>query len=190
MTYGRWKLAAMALVGLATVAGAAAACGGGTSSGDKTATAAARGGATSAASSTAARAASPSAAASAGATAAATGQATSGAGASTTVKIGDTSIGKVLTDVDGKTLYTYKNDAPGKSNVAGGLAQAWPPLTTTASAPPTVAGATGAFTLLTRDDGQKQVAYKGMPLYRFVNDKAPGDTTGNNLGGVWSVATP
>jgi predicted lipoprotein with Yx(FWY)xxD motif len=74
--------------------------------------------------------------------------------------------------------------------VNGALAQAWPPLITTSTTPPTVSGASGTFTIISRDDGSKQVAYNGMPLYRFANDTAPGDTKGDKLGNVWFVAKP
>ncbi len=50
-------------------------------------------------------------------------------------------------------------------------------------------GAPGKFSLVTRDDGTKQVAYNGSPLYRYTPDKAPGDTNGQGVGNVWFVAT-
>lgn len=182
----------MALGGTALVVGAAligAACGGGTSDKDKTATAAKGGGTTPAATSAATKAAATSAATApaSGATTAAT---TAASGASGGVKVGDTTkLGKVLTDDKGLTLYTFKNDTtPGKSSCNGGCATNWPPaLATTA---PKVDGATGEFTLITRDDGAKQVAYKGAPLYTYAADKAAGDTNGDGVGGVWSAAKP
>ena len=50
-------------------------------------------------------------------------------------------------------------------------------------------GLTGDLSVITRDDGSKQVAYKGLPLYFWQNDKAPGDVTGNGVGG-FTVAAP
>jgi predicted lipoprotein with Yx(FWY)xxD motif len=46
------------------------------------------------------------------------------------------------------------------------------------------------LTIIDRPDGTYQVANNGMPLYRWQGDKSPGDTTGNGVGGVWSVAKP
>lgn len=183
--------AGAALVG--GVAMLAAACGGGTSSADKTATAAAKGGATtpaatkaaatSAATSAATKAASPPAP---GVTVVATAAAGTGAG----VKVADSKLGKILVDAKGFTLYTFKNDVvdSGKS-AAEALAGAWPPLSLDA-APSGITGATGAWTVFTRVDGKKQVAYKGMPLYFFANDKAAGDTNGDKVANVWFAAVP
>ena len=41
---------------------------------------------------------------------------------------------------------------------------------------------------MTRDDGSKQWAFQGMPLYRIRGDSKPGDATGDNQGGVWHVS--
>jgi predicted lipoprotein with Yx(FWY)xxD motif len=116
---------------------------------------------------------------------------TAPAASASAVKVGDTSKGKVLTDAAGMTLYVFKNDVngSGKSACNGGCAAAWPAMVT-ATAPATVDGATGAFTLITRDDGTMQVAYKGQPIYHYAKDQAPGDTTGDGVGGVWSIAQP
>jgi len=98
-------------------------------------------------------------------------------------------VGTVLVGPDGMTLYTYKPDgATGKSACTGGCASAWPPLAATA-APALPTGFAGKVTLITRDDGSKQVAYDGKPLYDFVGDSAPGDATGQGSGGVWFVVT-
>jgi predicted lipoprotein with Yx(FWY)xxD motif len=99
-------------------------------------------------------------------------------------------LGNILTDNAGMTLYVFKNDTPGISNCTGTCAQNWPPLTVTAGQQP-VAGTdvTGQLGVITRADGTTQVTYNGMPLYRFVGDKAPGDTNGQGLlNGAWSVA--
>lgn len=137
----------------------------------------------------------------AAATTAATRAATTAAGtpastpaASTTAAAGSGGVkvtGGALTDDAGFTLYTFDADEPGKSNCADPCTQAWPPHTTTESDPPSgVEGATGTFTLVPRDDGTEQIAYNGKPLYRFVNDKAPGEKNGDGVGGVWHTATP
>jgi predicted lipoprotein with Yx(FWY)xxD motif len=101
------------------------------------------------------------------------------------VKVGDTALGKVLTDVGGFTLYTFKKDVAGNGkSAAEALAAVWPPLSLDA-APSNVAGATGAWAVFTRADGKKQVTYNGSPLYTYANDQAPGDTNGDKVGGVW-----
>jgi len=108
------------------------------------------------------------------------------------VQIGDTTLGKVLTDASGMTLYAFKNDTAGsgKSACNGGCATNWPPLTIASGTPGKADELTGDLTVITRDDGSKQVAYQGMPLYRYAPDKAPGDTKGQGVGNVWYVATP
>lgn len=127
------------------------------------------------------------------ATSPAGGATTSGGGAQTNaavVKVGNSvKFGSILTSPDGMTLYTFIQDVPGKSNCNGSCAATWPPVTTTATSAPTVDGAPGKFSLVNRDDGTKQVAYNGAPLYRYGPDKAPGDTNGQGVGNVWFVAT-
>lgn len=73
-------------------------------------------------------------------------------------------------------------DVPGKSNCSGQCLVNWPALTADASAT-----AKGDWTVITRDEGTKQWAYKGKPLYYFVQDKNPGDMVGENRGGVWHI---
>lgn len=101
------------------------------------------------------------------------------------VKTGDAKLGTVLTDAKNMTLYYFDKDVVGKSNCNGKCAGAWPPLMAGDSAK-----ATGDFTIVVRDDGGKQWAHNGLPLYRWVKDKAPGDTTGHRFKNVWTVAQP
>lgn len=83
---------------------------------------------------------------------------------------------------DGKPLYTFANDrTPGKSACNGQCAAAWPPL---AAAPGAVSE--GDWTVITRDDGSKQWAYKGKPLYTYRAD-APGQPA-TGVGPVWPLA--
>jgi predicted lipoprotein with Yx(FWY)xxD motif len=97
-------------------------------------------------------------------------------------KVGDAS---VLTGDKGLTLYTFDPDADGKSACNGGCAANWPPLMAADGAK-----LVGQFTIVTRDDGTKQWAYKGKPLYYYKADKAPKDTTGDGVGGRWHIAKP
>ena len=101
-------------------------------------------------------------------------------------KIGDSAKGKVLTNDAGMTLYTFDKDSGGKSACNGGCPGNWPPLMAAAGAKPV-----GDYTIITRDDGGMQWAYKGKPLYNWKNDKAPGDITGDGfLNGAWHIAQP
>ncbi len=100
-------------------------------------------------------------------------------------------LGNILTDSQGMTLYVFKNDTPGVSNCTGTCAQNWLPLTTTAGQQPIAgSGITGQLGVIQRSDGTSQVTYNQMPLYRFVGDKAPGDISGQGkLNGAWSVVS-
>jgi predicted lipoprotein with Yx(FWY)xxD motif len=101
-------------------------------------------------------------------------------------KIGDSGKGKVLTNEQGMTLYVFDKDSPGKSACNGPCAANWPPLMASGGAM-----AMGDYTIITRNDGAKQWAYKSRPLYNWKNDKRPGDVTGDGmLKGAWHVAQP
>lgn len=98
--------------------------------------------------------------------------------------IQQTAIGKVLADPDGMTLYTFDKDQTGKSMCSGECAQYWPPAKAGADAKPT-----GDLTIITRDDGTRQWADEGKPLYTYVKDKKPGDVTGDKVNNVWHAVT-
>lgn len=91
----------------------------------------------------------------------------------------------MLVGSNGMTLYTFDKDAAGsgKSACNGPCVTLWPPLM---AAPD--AKAEGDWSVVTRDDGTKQWAYKGKPLYHFQNDKAAGDKNGDNFRDVWHIA--
>jgi predicted lipoprotein with Yx(FWY)xxD motif len=93
-----------------------------------------------------------------------------------------TSLGSVLTDSKGMTVYTYDKDSSGASSCYGECAEYWPPAAATASDKPV-----GDMTIIKRTDGKLQWADGGKPLYTFADDKKPGDVTGNNKSGVWHV---
>jgi predicted lipoprotein with Yx(FWY)xxD motif len=101
--------------------------------------------------------------------------------------VGDTDKGKALTDAKGMTLYTFDKDTAGagKSVCNDKCAAAWPPFMADAGAM-----ATGDWTIVTRDDGKSQWAYKGLPLYGWVKDTKAGDTTGDGVMNVWHIAHP
>ena len=82
------------------------------------------------------------------------------------------------------TLYIWDKDAKGVSNCYDKCATAWPPLLVDASTK-----VDGDWTLVDRKDSDKKVvAYKGWPLYLWIKDTKPGDTTGDGVGGTWHTA--
>ena len=90
-----------------------------------------------------------------------------------------------LVGANGMTRYTFDKDAGGKSMCNGPCAANWPPLMAAAGD-----AAAGDYGIVTRDDGSKQWAQKGKPLYYWVKDAKPGDKTGDGFNGVWKVAKP
>jgi predicted lipoprotein with Yx(FWY)xxD motif len=103
------------------------------------------------------------------------------------------SLGKILTDGSGRTLYLFEKDTGPKSNCSGACAANWPPFTA-ASKPAVSGGALSAeITLVKRPGGQRQVTYNGHPLYYYAGDKSPGDVNGQGLnffGAPWFVLSP
>ena len=93
----------------------------------------------------------------------------------------------VLTGTNGMTLYTFDKDVAGssKSVCNGPCANNWLPLIATETDQ-----ASGDFTVITRDDGKKQWALKGKPLYFWIKDSKPGDKTGDGFNKLWQVARP
>jgi predicted lipoprotein with Yx(FWY)xxD motif len=107
------------------------------------------------------------------------------------VFIATTSIGKVLTGEDGMTLYTYKPDSNERSTCTGSCAENWPPFSIESSDVLEIGkDVPGKITTFVRADGTTQLAYDGAPLYYFGGDSAAGDTFGQGVDGVWSVAAP
>ena len=91
----------------------------------------------------------------------------------------------VLVDAKGMTVYTFDKDSAdsGKSACNGTCAKNWPPVPAGAAQP------AAPYSVVTRDDGSKQLAYKGKPLYTFVKDTKPGDKAGDKAMEVWHVVT-
>ncbi len=108
-----------------------------------------------------------------------------------TVSLGkNDSLGSLLIDDKGMTLYLFTKDTPNTSNCYDKCATAWPPLLT--SGDPVAGEGVDASLLGTtaRTDGTTQVTYNGWPLYYYEKDKAPGDVVGQNVGDVWFVLAP
>ena len=109
-----------------------------------------------------------------------------------TLGVESSSLGKILDDAEGRTLYVFQADTGTTSNCSGACATNWPPLT---SAKPTVGkGASASMVGTTkRSDGKTQVTYNGHPLYTFAGDSGPGDTSGQGVkafGGLWYALSP
>ena len=108
------------------------------------------------------------------------------------IKTGSTSVGTVLTNAQGKTLYWFAIDTPTTSKCTGSCATFWPPVIGTV----TVAAGTTlphAFGTISRSGGQVQATYDGHPLYTYAGDSAPGQVNGNGKnvsGGLWWAMTP
>lgn len=88
----------------------------------------------------------------------------------------------VMVDSAGMTVYTFDKDTAfsGKSACNGPCIALWP-------AVPATGTLQGDYSVVTRDDGSKQLAYKGKPLYLYIKDQKPGDVTGDNVKDVWHV---
>jgi predicted lipoprotein with Yx(FWY)xxD motif len=94
----------------------------------------------------------------------------------------------ILTNSKGMTLYTLEADKPGVSVCNGKCATLWPP-----HMAEVYSKNEGEFSVITRNDGGKQWAYKGRPLYTWIKDQKPGDITGHGVvgaTGLWLVAQP
>jgi predicted lipoprotein with Yx(FWY)xxD motif len=122
-----------------------------------------------------------------------TSQQSASQAASGEVSTASTSLGTVLVDSHGRTLYLFKADNGTKSACSGACASAWPPLRV--SAKPTAGGRATASKLGTtqRSDGQPQVTYNGHPLYTYSGDSNPGDANGQGLtafGAAWFALSP
>jgi len=111
--------------------------------------------------------------------------------ASDTVQVTASTLGNILVDAKGMTLYYFANDVPasGASSCTGQCAVIWPVFSAGAiqvSSPLSTAD----FGTITRADGTSQTTYHGWPLYYFQGDAKPGDVTGENVQKIWFVIKP
>ncbi|GAA3741110.1 hypothetical protein GCM10022239_16040 [Leifsonia bigeumensis] len=99
-----------------------------------------------------------------------------------------TSLGEIIVDGAGMTAYVFDEDVAdsGESSCSGSCARLWPAITTD-STTPEVEGVTGTVGTIDAAGGVKQVTINGHPLYTYVGDGAPGDTTGQGYDGTWWV---
>ena len=109
-----------------------------------------------------------------------------------TVKATTTSLGTLLTDGQGKTLYLFEKDQPGVSTCTGACLGVWPALTVTGAVDGGPGVSMSLLSTIQRPDGTAEVTYNGHPLYYYVGDSNPGDTNGqglNQFGAEWYVVS-
>ena len=110
------------------------------------------------------------------------------AAAAPVLAIGDTDLGEILTDADGRTVYVFDEDdaGSGESACTGECAGTWPALVAD-DEQPIAEGVDGELGTIEREDGDLQVTLDGRPLYLFAGDGSPGDVTGQAVDGTWWV---
>jgi predicted lipoprotein with Yx(FWY)xxD motif len=95
--------------------------------------------------------------------------------------------GKVIVDGNGRTVYVFDKDTSGTSNCSGDCLTKWP-IVPAGSGTPQLDGIDASLiSTVTRSDGTKQLAVKGLPLYLFASDSQAGEAKGQAVGGVWWV---
>jgi predicted lipoprotein with Yx(FWY)xxD motif len=109
---------------------------------------------------------------------------------SPTLKLRKTSLGTIIVDSHGHSLYAFGHDLKNKSRCSGACASNWPPAKSPAH--PTVGKGIDKSKLkvIRRSDGSRQLSYNGHPLYDFIADSKAGDVNGqglNEFGGTWHV---
>jgi predicted lipoprotein with Yx(FWY)xxD motif len=114
-------------------------------------------------------------------------------GRAATIGVSGSSVGNILVNSQGRTVYLFQKDTSNKSTCTGACAASWPPVRATGK--PTAAGGANASMLGTtkRSDGKPQVTYHGHPLYLFSGDQSAGDVNGqgvNAFGAVWWAVSP
>jgi predicted lipoprotein with Yx(FWY)xxD motif len=103
--------------------------------------------------------------------------------------VADTSLGKVLVDANGRTVYMLTADSSGTSTCSSACLTYWPPVAPSKAD----AAVTGKVATTTTTSGSKIATVGGWPLYTFIQDQKPGDVTGegiSNFGGVWYAVSP
>ncbi|MCG6498330.1 hypothetical protein [Kitasatospora sp. A2-31] len=113
------------------------------------------------------------------------------AGGGRLVAANSPTLGAIVTDGSGRTLYRFDKDTskPSASTCVDACAAKWPPVP--AQEKVDVTGVESALVgTVTRPDGSKQLTLNGWPLYRFAGDTAPGQTNGQGVGGTWFASTP
>jgi predicted lipoprotein with Yx(FWY)xxD motif len=104
-----------------------------------------------------------------------------------TVAVASSSLGDILVDAEGRTLYAFTKDQGDQSACSGECATNWPALTGTATAG--TGAQAGLLSSSMQANGSSQVTYGGRPLYHFAGDTKPGDLNGQGVGNVWFAVT-
>jgi predicted lipoprotein with Yx(FWY)xxD motif len=113
----------------------------------------------------------------------------SSSGGAAMVRTASSSLGQILVDGSGRTLYLFKPDGTGKPTCTGQCSSIWPPETTTGQ--PQASGVpSGMLGTVTRSDNSMQVTVNGHPLYHFSHDSKPGDVNGQGVQGIWFAVSP
>jgi predicted lipoprotein with Yx(FWY)xxD motif len=114
-------------------------------------------------------------------------------GAVATVGVGNSSLGSILVNAQGHTLYLFKADVGTKSACTGACATAWPPLLATGTPTASTGLTASKLGTTTRADGTHQVTYNGHPLYLFIKDTKAGQVSGQGVtafGAAWFALSP
>jgi predicted lipoprotein with Yx(FWY)xxD motif len=107
-----------------------------------------------------------------------------------TVNVAGSTLGDILTDSDGRTLYYFLNDASEESTCYDACAENWPALVAEGEPQPGEGVEAALLGTSERQDGALQVTYNSRPLYMFAGDQSAGDTNGQGIGDVWFAASP
>ena len=99
-------------------------------------------------------------------------------------------VGPYVTDAQGRTLYEFTRDQGTTSACVDNCLVTWPPYNQASGAPTLGPGLGGTVGVAVQADGRRQVTYNGKLLYYYRTDTGPGDTNGQNVGGVWFVVAP
>src|SRR3954453_17919061 len=113
--------------------------------------------------------------------------------ATATVDAASGSLGNILVDSQGRTVYLFKKDSGPKSTCFGACATNWPPLRASGKATVGTGASASSVATVARSGGGPQVTYNGHPLYLFAGDSKPGDTNGQGVdafGAAWLTLSP
>jgi len=122
-----------------------------------------------------------------------TSSAGSGRASAAALQVEDGSLGRILADRRGMTVYVFAKDTSGASSCTGVCASNWPPVVAPDPLPSSLPGVTGQLGTTQRDDGSTQLTVADRPVYTFSGDSGPGETNGQGLtldGGLWTVVSP
>jgi predicted lipoprotein with Yx(FWY)xxD motif len=122
------------------------------------------------------------------ATTTASSSATTTAASGVAINAGQTALGSVLVNAQGRTLYHFTKDSGTTIACTGQCAATWPPVTVPSGQNPQAGpGVTGTLAVVARPDGTHQATFNGQTLYMYSGDSKAGDTNGEGIGGVWHV---